>query len=146
MSTTLTFGFVDARKKKITQILDEETGSKSYRAHKYSLDTDCPLEPPKKYKFLGDLAATLAKRDEQVLTYFLDGSRHVYKVEDRGVSHRRPKLVYPTIAVIESAGSANLGGYSFAPHRLSASNAFKGRCGCAVCAGYNSRVPLYCLT
>jgi hypothetical protein len=107
---------VDVRKKKITQILDEETGSKSYRAHKYSLDTDRPLdygesddctfvwkksgetEPPKKYKFLGDLATTLAERDEQVLTYFLDGSRHVYKVEDRAYPFNGRTLVYPTIA------------------------------------------------
>lgn len=106
----------DTNKKKITQILDEETGSKSYRAHKYSLDTDRPLdygesddhtyiwkklgetEPPKKYKFLGDLAKKLADRDEQALSYFLDGSRHVYKVEDRAYPTGDRKLVYPTIA------------------------------------------------
>jgi hypothetical protein len=35
---------VEFQKKKITQILDEETGSKSYRAYKYSLDTDRPFD------------------------------------------------------------------------------------------------------
>jgi hypothetical protein len=107
---------VETKKKKITHILNEETGSKSYRAHKYSLDTDRPLdygetddrtfewkksgetEPPKKYKELSDLAEKLAKRDEQVLTYFLDGSRHVYKVEDRAYPSGGRTLVYPTIA------------------------------------------------
>jgi hypothetical protein len=105
-----------SQRKKITQILDEETGSKSYRAYKYSLDTDRPFdygetddhtfvwkksgetEPPKKYKSLSDFAVKLAKRDEQVLTYFLDGSRHVYKVEDRAYPTGDRKLVYPTIA------------------------------------------------
>lgn len=107
---------MSAEKKKITQILDEETGSTSYQAHKYSLDTDRPLDygetddstfvwkkpgetdPPKKYKHLGALANMLAERDEQVLTYFLDGSRHVYKVEDRAYPTGDRKLVYPTIA------------------------------------------------
>jgi hypothetical protein len=102
--------------KKITQILDEETGSKRYRAHKYSHDIDRPLdygesaeftfiwkklgetEPPKNYKSLENLAAALAKRDEQALTYFLDGSRHVYKVEDRAYPFSGRTLVYPTIA------------------------------------------------
>jgi hypothetical protein len=106
----------DVKRKKITQILDDETGSKSYRAYRYSLDTDRPVDygesddqtfvwrtsgetdPPKKYKTLGDMATWLAKRDEQVLTYFLDGSRHVYKVEDRAYPTGDRKLVYPTIA------------------------------------------------
>ena len=106
----------EINKKKITQILDEETGSKSYSAHKYSLDIDRPMdygesddntfiwrklgetEPPKKYKNLESFAKTLAERDEQALTYFLDGSRHVYKVEDRAYPTGDRKLVYPTIA------------------------------------------------
>jgi len=110
------FSGVDVKRKKITQILDEETSSTSYRAHKYSLDSDRPLDygesdnhafvwkkngetdPPKKYKSLKDLAIQLAQRDEQVLTYFLDGSRHVYKVEDRAYPSNGRTLVYPTIA------------------------------------------------
>ncbi|WP_197081048.1 hypothetical protein [Gordoniibacillus kamchatkensis] len=80
------------KRKKITQILEEETGGKSYKAHKYSLDSERSsleyneaedrtfvwkmrgeTEPPTtKYKSLESLARLLAERDEQVLTYFLD--------------------------------------------------------------------------
>ena len=81
------------RRKKITKIIEEETGGKSYRAHKYSLDSDRSTleyseqedlsfswkkrgetDPPTSYKSLEKQAHFLAARDEQVLTYFLDGS------------------------------------------------------------------------
>lgn len=81
-----------SKRKKITQILAEETGGKSYKAHKYSLDSERSLieysesedqtfswkkhgetDPPTTYKSLEMLARFLAERDEQVLTYFLDG-------------------------------------------------------------------------
>lgn len=106
------------KRKKITQILAEETGGKSYKAHKYSLDSERSsleyneaedrtfvwkksgeTEPPTDYKPLESLARLLAERDEQVLTYFLDGSRHVYKVDDMAYAqsgHR--SVIYPTIA------------------------------------------------
>ena len=104
------------RRKKIADILNEETGSTSYKAHKYSLESNRPLDygeaddrtfawkktgetdPPKKHKNLHQLSQTLAERDEQVLTYFLDGSRHVYKVEDRSYPSGGRILIYPTIA------------------------------------------------
>ncbi len=107
-----------SKRKKITQILAEETGGKSYKAHKYSLDSERSslsytdveditfswkkhgeTEPPTTYKSLEALAKLLAKRDEQVLTYFLDGSRHVYKVDDMAYSQSGNRsVIYPIIA------------------------------------------------
>lgn len=108
-----------SNRKKITEILEEETGGKSYKAHKYSLDSErSSLEynevedrtfvwkmrgetepPPTKYKSLESLARLLAERDEQVLTYFLDGSRHVYKVDDMAYAQSGDRsVIYPTIA------------------------------------------------
>lgn len=106
------------KRKKITQILAEETGGKSYKAHKYSLDSERSsieyseiedrtfvwkkrgeTDPPNTYKSLKSLAQLLAERDEQVLTYFLDGSRHVYKVDDMAyVQSGDRSSIYPTIA------------------------------------------------
>jgi hypothetical protein len=107
------------KRKKITKILEEETGGKSYRAHKYSLDNDRPhlnygetddktfvwkkrgeTDPPTGagYKCLREYARILASRGEQVLTYFLDGSRHVYKVDDMAYAYGERRVIYPTIA------------------------------------------------
>lgn len=99
--------------KKITQILAEETGGKSYKAHKYSLDSDRSVleynetedrtfvwkkrgetETFTDNRSLVELAKLLANRDEQVLTYFLDGSRRVYKVDDMAYNN----VIYPIIA------------------------------------------------
>lgn len=89
--------------KKITSLLEEETGGKSYKAHKYSLDSDGrpsvdfssdsqenvwlkiqETTPHKTYIDLADLAKKVAITNDQILTYFLDGSRHVYKVDHMG--------------------------------------------------------------
>jgi len=106
------------KRKKITGILEEEFVAKSYKAHKYSLDSERffleynetedktfvwknrgETDPPATYKSLSDLARLLAKRDEQVLTYFLDGSRHVYKVDDMAYPQSGDRsVIYPTIA------------------------------------------------
>lgn len=106
------------RRKKITKIIEEETGGKSYRAHKYSLDSDRSTleyseqedlnfswkkrgetDPPTSYKSLEKQSRFLAARDEQVLTYFLDGSRHVYKVDDMAYALSGGRsVIYPTIA------------------------------------------------
>jgi len=106
------------KRKKITQILAEETGGKSYKAHKYSLDSERSTleynemedrtfvwkkrgetDPPTTYKSLEVLARILSERDEQVLTYFLDGSRHVYKVDDMAYAQSGDRsVIYPTIA------------------------------------------------
>ncbi|MDR0918498.1 MAG: hypothetical protein LBM93_04525 [Oscillospiraceae bacterium] len=107
-----------AKRKKITQILAEETGGKSYKAHKYSLDSDRgtldydetqnstfvwkrhgETEQVTGYRNLRSLANKLAEREEQILTYFLDGSRHVYKVDDVAYMAGKDKsVIYPTIA------------------------------------------------
>ena len=107
-----------SKRKKITQILAEETGGRSYKAHKYSLDSERSsleynetedktfvwkkrgeTDPPSTYKPLETLAKRLAERDEQVLTYFLDGSRHVYKVDDMAYTQSGDRsVIYPTVA------------------------------------------------
>ena len=111
-------GNVEKKRRNITNIIESETGGKSYKAHKYSLDTDRSMleygesddrtfawqkrgetEPPIGYKSVEELAKKLAARDEQVLTYFLDGSRRVHKVVDMGyrVSGGR-ETIYPIVA------------------------------------------------
>lgn len=81
------------------QVLADETGGKSYKAHKYGLDhaerpfidysedtiiweRTAETNPTKNYVSLEKQALDLALREEQYLTYFLDGSRRVYKVDD----------------------------------------------------------------
>lgn len=99
------------------QLLAEETGGRSYKAHKYGLDhaerpvidysedavvwekmAETSLNLPK-YIPLENLSIDLAERGEQYLTYFLDGSRRVYKVDDHSyaVSRDRSKI-FPIIA------------------------------------------------
>jgi hypothetical protein len=56
-------------------------------------------EPPSTYKSLEKLARLLSERDEQVLTFFLDGSRHVYKVDDMAYTQSGNRsVIYPIIA------------------------------------------------
>ena len=102
---------------KVIQVLAEETGGRSYKAHKYGLDhaerpvidysedsvvwekiAETSLNLPK-YIPLEKLSIDLAERGEQYLTYFLDGSRRVYKVDDHSyaVSRDRSKI-FPIIA------------------------------------------------
>lgn len=103
--------------KKIMSLLAEETGGKSYKAHKYGLDN---FERPsidygedsilwlksaetdrsiKGYVPLEDLSKTLARRGDQLLTYFLDGSRHVYKVDDIAyLCSGGRSVIYPIVA------------------------------------------------
>jgi len=104
------------KRKKITRIIEETTGGKSYKAHKYSLDHDRKqleygeedptfkwvksgeTEPPSPYKSVELLAKKLAARDEQVLTYFLDGSRRIFKVDEMAYSTGDRSVIYPTVA------------------------------------------------
>lgn len=85
---------------KIMSILAEATGGKSYKAHKYDLDhADRPFidygedniiwkktaetnKLNRKYIPLYDLSKKLSARNEQLLTYFLDGSRRTFKVDE----------------------------------------------------------------
>ena len=98
---------------KIMQIIAKETNGKSYNTEKYSFDTigmpsfDYDDDGSKVMKWqvsgetirykksvsLAEYAEKLAGRPP-VISYFLDGSRHVYKVDD--ISYN--KQVYPVIA------------------------------------------------
>lgn len=101
--------------KRIMSILESETGGTSYKAHKYSLDhVERPFidytedsfrwqrigekKPPKKYMDLTHASKDVLQA-EPILTYFLDGSRRVYKVDDIAykLSGKR-SVLYPVIA------------------------------------------------
>jgi hypothetical protein len=107
---------VDMQYKKIMNILELETGGKSYKAYKYSLDAS---ERPfidygenkiiwkktaetithRTYVDIKDHAKRVEKQGDQILSYFLDGSRRVFKVDDiayQGSAGR--SAIYPVIA------------------------------------------------
>src|SRR5690554_6198832 len=100
---------------KIRDILTQETGGKSYKAHKYSLDA---IERPTidygnsqivwkktaettrhtKYIDLSRLCKIIAQQNDQILSYFLDGSRRVFKVDDRAYYDGSRSMIFPIIA------------------------------------------------
>ena len=100
----------------IMQFLAAETGAKSYKAHKYGLDhAERPsidysedrmiwkeIKETEKYHTyvpLENLCIELARRGDQKLTYFLDGSRRVYKVDDHAYPQSGGRnSIYPIIA------------------------------------------------
>ncbi len=105
-----------SKHEKVMNILAKETGGKSYKAHKYSLDSS---ERPsvdygnseivwkrraettihRTYVDLGSLSNRLAPRDDQILSYFLDGSRRVFKVDDIAYAKSGGRsVIYPVIA------------------------------------------------
>lgn len=104
------------RHAKVMNILAEVTGGKSYKAHKYGLDNiDRPsvdygnnevvwkrraeTTPNKTYIDLSQFSKNLASRDEQILSYFLDGSRKVFKVDDMAYAQSGGRsVIYPVIA------------------------------------------------
>lgn len=102
---------------KIMTMLASATGGKSYRAHKYGLDhAERPFidygedsiiwertaetnKANRRYVPLADLSRELAARGEQLLTFFLDGSRRVFKVDDIAyVQSGGRSVIYPVIA------------------------------------------------
>ena len=104
------------RHEKVMNLLAEVTGGKSYKAHKYGLDN---AERPtvdyggseiiwkrraettafKTYIDLSALCKKLASRSDQILSYFLDGSRKVFKVDDIAyVQSGGRSIIYPVIA------------------------------------------------
>jgi len=103
-------------RKKVMNILAKETGGKSYKAHKYVLDhSDRPsvdygdseiiwkrraeTTQHKNYVDLSVLCKTLASHDDQILSYFLDGSRRVFKVDDIAYTQSGGRsVIYPVIA------------------------------------------------
>jgi hypothetical protein len=100
---------------KVRDLLIAETGGKSYKAHKYSLDTtersnfDYETENIQWKKMAEttkcsgyiDLNSTykkISQNYEQILTYFLDGSRRVFKVDDVAYFSGNRSVIYPIIA------------------------------------------------
>ncbi len=101
---------------RIMEILEKETLGHSYKSHKYSLDgsersaveygeVDATIQwsrrgetrELKTYVPLRNLSQDIS--GEQLLTYFLDGSRHVYKVDDMGFEKSGNRTaIYPIIA------------------------------------------------
>ena len=109
-------GTASSKRDKIMNILAEATGGKSYKAHKYGLDhaerpsvdygnseiiwkRRAETTPHKTYVDLTLLAKNLTSRDDQILSYFLDGSRRVFKVDDIAYAQSGGRsVVYPVIA------------------------------------------------
>jgi len=101
---------------KVMSIMAEVTGGKSYKAHKYGLDhVDRPsvdygdseiiwkrraeTTPYKTYVDVSRLSKNLASRGEQILIYFLDGSRRIFKVDDIAYAQSGGRsVIYPVIA------------------------------------------------
>jgi len=103
---------------RIMAILERETGGKSYKSFKYSLDESDrsaveygEVEKTMQWARRGEtklftssidltsLSKEIARSDGQLLSYFLDGSRHVYKVDDMGFEKSGNRTaIYPIIA------------------------------------------------
>lgn len=103
------------KRNKICDIITQETKGKSYKAHKYSLDATArptldynnnenvwkktaETTTYRQHRNLQDLCSNIAKRDSQILTYFLDGSRRVFKVDDQAFYSGTRSLIYPIVA------------------------------------------------
>ena len=106
----------DAKSSRILEIIAKETGGHSYKSHKYSLDESerssveygtanasiqwkrrGETKDIKTYVPLADLSRSV--NGESLLRYFLDGSRHVYKVDDMGFEKSGNRTaIYPIIA------------------------------------------------
>ena len=89
--------------KSIIEYIAKETHGKAYKSHRFCFDKEVPLPslsyddsqtftirndkygetaPKKETTFLGNLAHTLQKNEKPIFSYFLDGSRRIYKVDD----------------------------------------------------------------
>lgn len=99
--------------KEILKLIAAETAGESYQAHKTELDVETDtasridnqethLENPRygeTKKYNSYISLKNFPVTSQVLTYFLDGSRHVYKIDE--IAYRQSparKMVYPVIA------------------------------------------------
>lgn len=99
--------------KKIMEIIEEETGGKSYHTHKFSydrvgipsIDYDDEFDKVMKWQDSAETVKHVSAVDikplaDQIkgatplLTFFLDGSRHVFKVDDIAYN----KQVFPVVA------------------------------------------------
>lgn len=101
---------------KILQIIAEETHGTSYRTSRIELDAENTLaqidydtssetilkqrgetHPPKKYLPL-ECESKKFSTGSQILNYFLDGSRRVFKIDDLAYMHGSRKMIYPVVA------------------------------------------------
>lgn len=114
---------------KIMDVIADRTGGISYKSHRYcydgmqrsGIDYDISHEPDrwdangetvndKNRNFsLKDLAYQIAKEDDSIFKYFLDGSRHTYKIDDISYNNK----VYPVIG-----GQIGIGCCSRSDHEL----------------------------
>ena len=103
---------------RIMEILENETTGKSYKSFKYSLDDSDRsaveyggAEQTMQWARRGEtklytasidltsLSKELSRSGDTLLTYFLDGSRHVYKVDDMGFEKGANRTaIYPIVA------------------------------------------------
>ena len=105
--------------REILKLIAENTFGESYQAHKLELDLEkdsssriddrehseithleyAETKHNKNYVPLKDLADKISSNGGQILTYFLDGSRHVYKIDEMAYRHSNArKMVYPVVA------------------------------------------------
>ena len=101
---------------KILKIFAEETHGTSYHTSRVELDAENLISqieydisseivlkhsgenfPPKKYLSLADDAKKFSD-GEQILNYFLDGSRRVFKIDDIAYFQGSRKMIYPIVA------------------------------------------------
>ncbi|MBR2520079.1 MAG: hypothetical protein IKE46_09895 [Selenomonadaceae bacterium] len=99
------------------KFIADKTYGESYRTSKFELDPeissaqieyDAPTEivmkhrgetrPPKNYALLKGTADRCSSSDLQILNYFLDGSRRVFKVDDIAYLRSSRKMIYPIVA------------------------------------------------
>ena len=107
---------------RLTDIIARETYGESYRLRKYRLDDSVREYPEqcetakvwqktaeprqrKKYININSLSRQIAQSDEQILSYFLDGSRRAFKVDEIAYQHSGGRrTIYPVIAGQIGAG------------------------------------------
>lgn len=100
----------------ILKFIAAETYGESYRTSKVELDAESSIaqieydtsteivlkqkgetRPPKIYESLERQMKNIS-HTPQLLNYFLDGSRRVFKVDDIAYSHGSRKIIYPIVA------------------------------------------------
>ena len=101
---------------KIMPFLADETHGQSYKAHKYNLDNAerpafdydgkettwrnlAETEIRRGYTNLAERCKQLSENEDQIISFFLDGSRRVFKVDDIAYSiDGKRKQIFPVIA------------------------------------------------
>lgn len=118
--------------KSVMQFLADETGGKSYKAHKYGLDhAERPfIDYSEEKEIVWEKTAetnpcrnyvkiNADKPKQQLLTYFLDGSRRVYKIDDHSYQKSGGRsVIYPIIAGQIGVGCCIRRNKIIAPHQF----------------------------